>query len=114
MFIERDHTFRIKLMATDEHRNQVRLTNSLKALKQIKGQFENHIPHYIFNVLPRLLYFYKNLCKFSCPVSAFPCGFSHAMYLDDIRDVTEIVPRWHLPVCKQGLKKEVEKLSVGV
>lgn len=64
LFIQQDCTlFGIKLVANEAHINQIRVTNSLKALKQKKVQFENHIPDVIFkmNVFLRLLYSYKNL-----------------------------------------------------
>ena len=81
----------------DEHiTNQIRVINSLKALKQKKIQFENHIPYDIFmrNVFPRLMYSYKNLKEFSCPVDVFfpeRHYFSFATYQDDMKDATDHV-----------------------
>lgn len=74
--------------------NQIRVTNSLKALKQKKVQFENHIPYGIFmrTVFPRLLYSYKNLKECSWPVDVFfperHC-FPFAVYRNDTKDATD-------------------------
>lgn len=93
----RSHTVQNQAYSYNElMTNQIRVTNSLKALKQKKVQFENHIPYGIFmrNVFPRLLYSYKNLKEFSCPVDVFfpeRHYFFFAMYQDDMKDATEHV-----------------------
>jgi len=76
--------------------NPIKVTSSLKAPKQKKVPFENHIPYgtFVRNVLPCLLYSDKNLKEFSCPVDVFfPEGryFPFATYQDDMKDATDHV-----------------------
>lgn len=84
--------------------NQIRGTNSLKALRQKKNSvWKSHSPRHL-PVFLRLLCSYKNLKEFSCPVDVFFPGrhnFAFATEQSDMRDSTDGV-REELSGCERG------------
>lgn len=99
--------------------NQIRGTNSLKALRQKKIQFENHIPHGIF------------LCSRDCCVPTRTWKSSHVQWMfSSLEDTTLPLPRsrvtWEMlqivsgrscrgvrgEVFKSAQKKELQEFEI--
>lgn len=91
----------------DKHRtNQIKRTNSLKALKQKKkkNQSENHISPWHLPLFLGLLCSYKSLKDFSCPVDVSFLGrhnFAFSTEEGDMKSATDPV-REELSRCERG------------